>query len=144
QAEGRPARGPGASNGAQLARREVFPADRPEVDFDGALAGPVVRRHDAAGPRRSSLQFPPQRRRHPPRDERRSDAVATPIARVVDPELRDPGEKRPAVKGREELRKALPPRPEARPLKVGQPESLVRDRDELRESPKRVIRLLEA
>src|SRR5207249_7703773 len=67
----------------------------------------LVRRHDAAGPRRSTLQLPPQRGRHPARDERRSDAVAAPIARVVDPELRDPGEKRPAVEGREELREAL-------------------------------------
>jgi len=103
-----------------LARREVLLANRSEVDLDGTLAGPVVRRHDAAGPRRGTLQLPPQRGRHPARDERRSDAVAAPIARVVDPELRDPGEKRPAVEGREELREAFAPSPQARPLKVSE------------------------
>src|SRR5215471_8224578 len=105
---------------------------RAEINLDRLALGLVLRHHHPTPAGGCTLQLPAQRACDPARDERSRDSVAPAFTRVVDPYLGDAGQERPAIHGPEELGDGLSPRPQSRPLQVGQTETMMRDLQQVR------------
>ncbi len=122
-------------DGADLAFHQARLDDGPESHVDDPPAvGLELSRHHPSRPANRTLQLPAQSARDPTDERGRRDAVATTRPCVVDADLADAGQERPASHRGEELRDRLPPWIESRPLQVGHAEALVRMGDRVREA----------
>src|SRR5438552_5808252 len=116
---------------------------RPEIHLHRSVSRLVPRDDGSAGSGSGAFDLPAQGRGDPAGDESRGNPVAPSLPDVIDPDLGDAAQKTAPIHRGEELRDGLAPRPEPRPLDVGETQPVVRDLQQARHAPKRAVRLLE-